>query len=199
MAVAHASNVLGYVNPVSEIVAAAKKVGALVLLDACQSLPHMPVDVQALGADFLVGSGHKMCGPTGIGFLWARYDLLEAMPPWQGGGEMIRDVTLEGSTFMPPPSRFEAGTPAITQAVGLGAAVDYLSELGMGAIEEYEQTMGQLLYEALDGVGGLRLYGPAPGAAARTGLCAFNSQAVHASDLATFLDQVFAYPPLTPP
>lgn len=142
VAVQHVSNVLGAVAPVGEIVAAAQGVGARVLLDACQSVPHMPVDVGRLGVDFLVASGHKMCGPTGVGFLWGRGEVLEGMPPWQGGGEMIDQVSVDGSTFLPPPARFEAGTPAITQAIGLGAACDYLRTLGMEAVEEYEHELG---------------------------------------------------------
>ena len=121
---------LGCVSPVGRIAELAHAVGAKLMLDACQSVPHMPVDVATLGCDFLVASGHKMCGPTGIGFLWAPYETLATMAPWQGGGgEMIDQVTLEGSTFAPPPGRFEAGTPAITQAIGLGAACDYLSAI----------------------------------------------------------------------
>jgi len=190
VALAHVSNVLGCVAPVQRIVAAAKAVGAAVLLDACQSLPHMPVDVQALGVDFIAASGHKMCGPTGIGFLWGKHELLEEMPPYQGGGEMIADVFLERSTYMPPPSRFEAGTPAITQAIGLGAAVDYLSKLGMSNVQAYEQQLGSYLYSKLSALPGLRLYGPDPSAGhERAALCAFNSESVHAADLATFLDQ----------
>ena len=120
VAVQHVSNVLGCVNPAAQLAEAAHGVGALLLLDACQSVPHMPVDVRALGCDFLVASGHKMCAPTGIGFLWGRPELLEAMPPWMGGGDMIDEVFLERSTYAPPPSRFEAGTPAIAEAIGLG-------------------------------------------------------------------------------
>jgi cysteine desulfurase/selenocysteine lyase len=127
----HVSNVLGCVLDVPAVVAAARSVGARVLLDSCQSVPHMPVDVQALGVDWIVASSHKMLGPTGIGFLWGRYDLLDSMPPWMGGGEMIQDVFLERSTYAAPPMRFEAGTPAIAEAIGLGAACDYLSGIGM--------------------------------------------------------------------
>ncbi|KAL1503925.1 hypothetical protein AB1Y20_012386 [Prymnesium parvum] len=190
VAFAHVSNTLGAVAPVEEIVAAAKRVGACVLIDACQSVPHMPVDVQRLGCDFLVASGHKMCGPTGIGFLYGRLELLQEMPPWQGGGEMIADVFLEGSTYAPPPSRFEAGTPPITQAVGLGAAIDYLSSFGMEEVERYEQQLGAYLYRRLSEVPGIRIYGPDPTTGRhRAALCSFNHESVHASDLATFLDQ----------
>jgi len=186
----HVSNTLGCVLPVGEVVAAARRVGARVLLDACQSVPHMPIDVAELGVDFLVASGHKMCAPTGIGFLWGRHELLSEMPPWMGGGEMIDDVYLDHSTYMPPPARFEAGTPPITQAVGLGAAVDYLTAVGMREVEAYEQHLGAYLYARLAQVPGLRLYGPDPSRGIpRAALCAFNSETVHASDLATFLDQ----------
>ena len=188
--VAHVSNTLGCVNPVGEVVALAQSVGARVLLDACQSVPHMAVDVAQLGVDFLVASGHKMCGPTGIGFLWAPYATLDAMPPWQGGGEMIDQVSLEAISFAPPPGRFEAGTPAITQAIGLGAACDYLTDIGMERVASYEDELGAYLYESLAAVDGVRIYGPAPAAGApRAALCAFNVDGIHPSDLATFLDQ----------
>jgi len=187
--VAHVSNTLGCQTDVQRVANLAKSVGAKVLVDACQSVPHMPVDVQSLGADFLVASGHKMLGPTGIGFLWAPYDVLAEMPPWQGGGEMIDEVTLAGVTFAPPPGRFEAGTPAITQAIGLGAACDYLTALGMERVEEYERELGRRLYEKLSAIDGLRIYGPPPSVeGGRAALCAFNIDGIHASDLATFLD-----------
>lgn len=190
VAMAHVSNTLGCVNPVEAVVARAREVGAAVLLDACQSVPHMPVDVQALDVDFLVASGHKMCGPTGIGFLYGKLARLEAMPPWQGGGEMIDQVSLDDVSFAPPPGRFEAGTPAITQAIGLGAACDYLSALGMGEVEAYEHELAEYLYAQLAGIDGLRAYGPDPAdGAPRAALCAFNVDGLHASDLATFVDQ----------
>ena len=141
VSIAHVSNTLGCVNPAAEIAEMAHALGAVLMLDACQSVPHMPVDVDALGCDFLVASGHKMCGPTGIGFLWGRLELLEAMPPWQGGGEMIDTVTFDTVTFAPPPGKFEAGTPAITQAIGLGAACDYLTDIGMDKVETYEHEL----------------------------------------------------------
>ena len=187
VALAHVSNTLGSAAPVGEVVRLARGVGAAVLLDACQSVPHMPVNVGELGVDFLVASGHKMCGPTGIGFLWARLETLESMPPWQGGGEMIDQVTLAGSSYAPPPGRFEAGTPAITEAVGLGAAVDYLSALGMQRVHAYEAELAQYLRARLAEVPGLTIYGPGPGAP-RAALCAFNVDGVHPSDLATLLD-----------
>merc|ERR1740139_2050874 len=180
------------INPVDEIVSLTRSLGApdvKIILDSCQSVPHMPVDVQTLGVDFIAASGHKMCGPTGIGFLWGKLALLEAMPPWHGGGEMIRDVYLERSTFAPPPNRFETGTPAITQAIGLGAAVDYLAALGMHNVQAYEEQLGAHLYRSMAEVGGLRLYGPDPAQGhARAALVAFSHPAVHSSDLATFLD-----------
>jgi len=188
VSLAHVSNVLGCVNPVAEVVELARGVGAKVMLDACQSVPHMPVDVQSLGVDFLVASGHKMCAPTGIGFLWAALPTLEAMPPWQGGGEMIDQVSLEGVTFAAPPGRFEAGTPAITQAIGLGAACAYLSEIGMTAVSAYEEELGAYLYAQLSAIEGVTVYGP-PADEPRAALCAFNVDGVHPSDLATFLDQ----------
>jgi len=190
IALGHVSNVLGALNPVQEVVALARECGARVLLDACQSVPHMPVDVQALGVDWLVASGHKMCGPTGIGFLWGRHDVLETMPPWQGGGEMIDQVYLDHSTYAPPPSRFEAGTPAIAQAVGLGAACDFLSGLGMDRVAAHEAILAEKLWTALsDPSLGLTLYGPSPGSGAeRCALAAFTHDTVHASDLTFFLD-----------
>lgn len=183
----HVSNVLACINPVSDMVAMIrnKSPDAKILLDACQSVPHMPVNVQQLGVDFLVASGHKMCGPTGIGFLWGKEDLLNSMPPWKGGGEMIDQVTLEGSTWQPSPARFEAGTPAIAQAVGLGAAIDYLNEIGMDNIEAYEHEIGAYLYAQLSTVPGVTVLGPSVN---RVALSAFAHTTVHPSDLSTFLD-----------
>jgi len=190
VSVAHASNVLGMCNPVREIIDAAHAVGAVVLVDACQSVPHMPVDVEALDVDFLVASSHKMCGPTGIGFLYGKKHLLESMPPVVGGGEMIDRVELTQSTYARPPSRFEAGTPAIAEAVGLGAACEYLTAIGMGRIHDHETKLGRYLYDQLSTVDSLQLYGPTPSDhSPRTGLVAFNSRTVHATDLSFFLDQ----------
>ena len=193
VSVIHVSNVLGCVAPVHDIVEMAHKVGAKVLVDACQSVPHMPVDVQALGADWLVASGHKMCGPTGIGFLWGKADALADMDPWMGGGEMNTDVFLEHSTYAEPPMRFEAGTPAIGEAIGLGAACDFLSGLGMQRVHDYEHEMGDYLYERLSGVSGVRIYGPSPERAlaggGRASLSAFNVEGLHATDVSTILDQ----------
>lgn len=185
----HISNVLGCAGPVGEAVALARTEAAddcVVVLDACQSVPHMPVDVQALGVDFLVASGHKMLGPTGIGFLWGRRAALESMPPWHGGGEMIDKVTLEGTTFLQPPMRFEAGTPPIAQAIALGAACDYVRDVGLDNIKEYEQELAKHLYDGIADIPGAVVYGPRDRA---TALVAFNIPGIHPSDLAFFLDQ----------
>ncbi len=152
VALAHQSNVLGTVNPIAMIAARAHAVGALVLADAAQSVPHAGIDVAALGADFVGFTGHKMCGPTGIGVLWARRDLLEDLPPFLGGGEMIESVWMDHSTFAPPPHKFEAGTMPIAQAVGLGAAVDYLTEVGLPAIREHEHVLLERTLAALGGI-----------------------------------------------
>ncbi|KAL6758582.1 molybdenum cofactor sulfurase [Haematococcus lacustris] len=187
----HVSNVLGAVLDTSFVVEEAHKVGAKVLLDCCQSVPHAPVDVQALGADWVVASSHKMCGPTGMGFLWGKLAVLEGMQPWMGGGEMIQDVYLDHSTYAPPPGRFEAGTPAIGEAIGLGAAVDYLQGLGMARVHQYEEEIGTYLYQRLASVPGVTIYGPSPqqaGARGRASLAAFNVQGLHATDISTLLD-----------
>lgn len=188
IALAHVSNTLGCITPVEEVVKIAKNCGAKVLLDACQSVPHMPVDVQALGVDWIVASAHKMCGPTGIGFLWGRYDLLESMDPWMGGGEMIQDVYLDHSTYAEPPSRFEAGTPAICEAIGLGIACDYLTSIGMEKVHEYEKFLSTYMYEKLSDIKGVRIYGPKP-PKERAALCAFNVEGIHPTDIATIMDQ----------
>lgn len=189
VAISHASNVLGVVNPVEDIITAAHNIGAVVLLDACQSVPHMQVDVQKLNADFIVASSHKMCGPTGIGFLYGKLDILKTMPPVYGGGEMIDKVELQSSTYALPPARFEPGTPAIAEAVGLGAACEYLSRIGMNVIHDHEMKLGKYLYDQLSTIEGLQLYGPSSTSDTRTGLVAFNSKDIHASDLSFFLDQ----------
>jgi len=186
----HVSNVAGCINPVKEMVAmvrAKASPDAKILLDACQSVPHMPVDVQDLGVDFLAASGHKMCGPTGIGFLWGREELLNSMPPYKGGGEMIDQVTLEGSTYVNAPGRFEAGTPAIAQAIGLGAAVDYIQHIGMDKIEAYEHEIADYLYKRMEEVDRVTILGP-PSGTPRASLCAFVVDGVHPSDLSSFLD-----------
>uniref|UniRef100_A0A7S4PE84 cysteine desulfurase n=2 Tax=Guillardia theta TaxID=55529 RepID=A0A7S4PE84_GUITH len=190
VAVVHVSNMLGCINPVQEIVAAAHAVGAKILLDACQSAPHMPLDVRLLDCDFLVASGHKLCGPSGSGFLYGKKEILESMPPWKGGGEMIDQVFLDHSTFASPPGRFEAGTPAIAECYGLGAACQYLMDIGMDKIESYEHAITKHLWETLAGREDLTLYGPAPAAdgGGRAALVAFNHRTIQASDLTTFLD-----------
>ena len=187
VALAHQSNVLGTVNPVAEIAARAHSVGALVLVDAAQSAPHGLVDVGSLGADFVGFTSHKMCGPTGIGVLWARRELLEAMPPFLGGGEMIETVRMEQSTFAPPPQKFEAGTMPIAQAVGLGAAVDYLREIGLPAVWEHEQDLLRHALPALTGISGLRIIGPAE-PADRGGAISFTLDGIHPHDLSQVLD-----------
>lgn len=191
VAVNHISNTLGCINPVTEIVESAHQYGAKVLIDACQSVPHMPVDVQALGCDWLVASGHKMCGPTGAGFLYGRLDVLQAMPPFLGGGEMIQDVFLDHSTYAELPHKFEAGTPAIAEAVVLGAAVDYLNKIGMARIADYEHKLTAYLYEQMSSVPQVTLYGPKPktDGSGRAAIATFTVNGVHAQDLSTFLDQ----------
>ncbi|EFJ32663.1 hypothetical protein SELMODRAFT_86206 [Selaginella moellendorffii] len=184
----HVSNTLGSINPMQDIIRYAHDHGAKVLVDACQSVPHMTVDVRGLDADFLVFSSHKMCGPTGIGVLYGKHDMLMAMPPFLGGGEMISDVFLNHSTYADPPLRFEAGTPAIAEAIGLGAAIDYLSNLGMDNIHAYEVELSKYLYSKLSSVSGVRIYGPKSGSE-RAALCAFNVEGIHPTDLSTFLDQ----------
>ncbi len=182
----HVSNVLGTVNPVAELTAEAHAAGALVLVDGAQGVPHLPVDVQALGVDFYVYSGHKMCGPTGIGLLWARRELLQAMPPWMGGGEMIREVTLEGSRWNELPYKFEAGTPAIAEAVGLGAAAEYLMDLGMDNVASHSAYLTNYAYNQLVEIEGVRILGPGP--EERMGLVSFHVDEVHPHDLAAILD-----------
>lgn len=190
VAVVHVSNTLGCINPVAEITAIAHSVGAKVLIDACQSIPHMPTDVQAMDCDWLVASGHKMCAPTGIGFLYGKLDLLEAMPPFFGGGEMINEVYLDHFTTAELPHKFEAGTPAIGEAIALGAAVDYLSKIGMDKIHAYEEELTAYLFQKLATVPNLRIYGNQPDTQGkgRAALAAFNVTNLHANDVATLLD-----------
>jgi len=182
------SNVVGTINPVETLVKAAHKAGALVHLDACQAVPHMPVDVTALDVDFMSFSGHKMLGPTGIGALWGRRELLNAMPPWMGGGDMIREVHLTGFKPSELPWKFEAGTPAIAQAIGLGAAVDYLEQVGMAAIHQAERELTAYAMQRLPEVEGLRILGPA--ADQRGGLIAFTLGDAHPHDIAAVLDNL---------
>lgn len=181
------SNVFGTITPVKKLVEAAHQVGAIAVVDAAQSVPHMPVDVQELGCDFLAFSGHKMCGPTGIGILYGRRELLEEMPPYMGGGDMIRRVTLEGFTANELPYKFEAGTPAIAEAIGLGAAVDYLCDLGMENVHRHEQHITNYALEALSEIKELRLLGPP--AAQKGGVAAFTLTGVHPHDIAQLLDE----------
>jgi cysteine desulfurase / selenocysteine lyase len=184
----HQSNALGTVNPVQRIVARAKAVGALTVVDAAQSAPHRPLDVQAIGADFVGFTGHKLYGPTGVGVLWGRYDLLAALPVFLGGGEMIETVDMSGTTFAAPPHRFEAGTPMIAQAVGLGAAIDYVSALGMDNIQAHEEQLTAHALNALSTVDGLRIIGPATGVD-RGATIAFTLRGVHPHDVAQLLDE----------
>ena len=186
VSVMHVSNVLGTVNPVEDIIQQAHAVGALVMLDGAQSVPHLKVDVQALDVDFLAFSGHKMAGPTGIGILYGKRALLEAMPPYMGGGDMIKRVTLEGSTWNELPYKFEAGTPSIAQGVGLGAAVDYLNGLGMDNVIAHEQIVADYALDRLNEVPGLTLYGP--DTEKRNGVATFTLQHLHAHDIAQLLD-----------
>ena len=182
---AHVSNVLGTVNPVRELCREARSRGIATLVDGSQALPHLPVDITAIGCDFYAFTGHKMCGPTGTGALWAQRAHLASMPPFLGGGEMIRQVCFEGTTFADPPHRFEAGTPNIAGHVGLGAAVDYLDALGMDNVAAREAELLAHLSEAMGEVEGLRIIGTAPGKAA---VVSFLVEGAHAHDLATLLD-----------
>jgi cysteine desulfurase/selenocysteine lyase len=184
----HMSNILGTINPVDVIVRRAKAVGALVMLDASQSVPHLGVDVHALGIDLLACTGHKMLGPTGIGVLWGRYDLLESLPPFLGGGEMIEEVALTGSTYALPPARFEAGTPPIAQAVALGTAVDYLADIGMAAVAEHEHRLTAYLLDGLGTVEGLKIIGP-PTIVDRGGIVSFTLGRLHPHDVGQVLDE----------
>jgi cysteine desulfurase/selenocysteine lyase len=185
--VVHMSNVLGTVNPVKDMCQTAKEKGILCVVDGAQSVPHMPVDVKTLGADFLAFSGHKMCGPTGIGVLWGRFDILKTMRPFLGGGEMIQKVFIDHSTYADPPQRFEAGTPAIAEAVALGVAVDYLQAVGMDKIWQHDQELVHYALQRLDNeLPEVVTYGPRDN---RGGVIAFRLGNLHAHDLATALDQ----------
>ena len=189
VSVVHQSNVLGSINPVRQIADRAHAVGALVLVDAAQSVPQMPVSVAELGADFLGFTGHKVCGPTGIGVLWARRELLEAMPPFLGGGEMIESVWMDRTTFAAPPHKFEAGTMPIAQAVGLGAALDYLSEVGRDAIHAHEQELVSEALAALTAIEGVAILGPAE-AVDRGAAVSFTVDGVHPHDVSQVLDEL---------
>lgn len=182
----HISNSLGTINPAAEFCKAARAVGAVTLVDAAQSAGHLPINVQELGCDFLAFSGHKMCGPTGIGVLYGRADRLEEMPPWHGGGEMIVNVTYEKCTFKSPPYRFEAGTPNIAGAVGLGAAIDYIEGIGREHIFNHDQRLANYAIERMREVPGMRILGPKEN---RGGLVSFVMESAHPHDLTTFADQ----------
>jgi cysteine desulfurase / selenocysteine lyase len=183
----HVSNTLGTLNPVAAVAARAHAAGAVVVVDGSQAVPQVPVDVAALGADFYAFTGHKMCGPTGIGVLWGRRELLDELPPFLGGGEMIETVTMERSTYAPVPHKFEAGTPPIVEAIGLGAALDYLGHLGLEAVHAHEQAVTAYALEGLQTVPGLRVLGPLD-AAQRGGAISFELPGVHPHDIATVLD-----------
>jgi cysteine desulfurase/selenocysteine lyase len=185
VALAHVSNVLGSVLDARRAADLAHSVGALLLLDGCQAVPRMPVDVAASGCDFYVFSGHKLYGPTGIGVLWGRAELLEAMPPWQGGGAMIDQVSFEGTTYAPPPARFEPGTPHVVGVLGLEAAVDYVERIGLEAIAAHETALVRETREALSSINSIRVFGPEDSA----GIVSFAMESVHPHDIGTILDE----------
>jgi len=187
VAFSHVSNVLGSVSPVALLVARARSVGALTLLDACQSAPHLALDVRALDVDFAVFSGHKMLAPTGIGVLYGRASSLEQLPPFLTGGSMITTVTMERAQYLPPPQRFEAGTQKVSQSIALAAAVDYLSAVGMDRIAAHEHSLGQRLVEGLSTIDGVRVLGPAVGVD-RVGLASIDVRGIHSHDFGQFLD-----------
>lgn len=186
VSVAHVSNVLGTIFPVKEISAAAHKVGAVVLIDGCQGATHLTVDVRDIGCDFYAFSGHKLYGPTGIGVLYGRLPVLESMPPFEGGGDMIKTVSFSGSTWAEPPARFEAGTPAIMQAIGLGLAVDYVEKIGMDAIDAHERALGKMMQEQIAAINGVRVIGTSKNKAA---VVSFVTDFAHPQDIAMVLDQ----------
>jgi cysteine desulfurase / selenocysteine lyase len=185
LSITHVSNVLGTVVDLPRLVAMAKAQGARVLVDGCQSAPRLAVNVAELGCDFYTFSGHKLYGPTGIGVLWGKYDVLEAMPPYQGGGAMIETVSFERSTFLPPPQRFEAGTPHIVGVIGLHAAVDFVQSIGLGAIEAHERTLFDVARQMLTSINSVRVLGPAVGA----GVVSFVMDGIHPHDIGTILDE----------
>ncbi|GAA3824268.1 cysteine desulfurase [Sphaerisporangium flaviroseum] len=190
VSIVHQSNVLGTVNPVADVLARVRRVGALMMLDASQSVPHRTVDVAALGVDFVAFTGHKMVGPSGIGVLWGRHELLDAMPPFLGGGEMIEAVWMDHSTYAPVPHKFEAGTPPIVEAIGLGAAVDYLTSVGMADIERHEHELTVYGLAALGEFPGLRIIGPTT-AEDRGGILSFTVPGIHPHDVGQILDDQF--------
>jgi cysteine desulfurase/selenocysteine lyase len=186
VALTHVSNVLGTINPVAELARKAHQVGAVILVDAAQSAPHLRVDVQTIDCDFFAFSGHKMLGPTGIGVLYGKVNLLDSMPPYMGGGEMINEVQLETATYRELPGKFEAGTPNVAGTIGLGAAIDYLSEVGLDKIHKHEKSLVGYAVEALKNLNDIEIYGPFP---ERGGVVAFNLRGIHAHDVSTILDE----------
>lgn len=186
LAITWVSNAFGTANPVAEMTAAAKKHGATVLVDAAQAIPHLCIDVQSLGADLLTFSGHKVYAPTGIGILWGRKELLETLPPWRGGGEMIKEVTFEKTTYNDLPFKYEAGTPNIEGGIALAAALDYVNSIGLAEIQAHEETLVRHAAEALSEIPGIRLYGPSD----RIGALSFALEGVHHYDLGTLIDQM---------
>jgi len=189
LSLVHISNSMGVLNPVAELCARARAKGIVTLVDGAQSAGHLPVNVQELGCDFYAFSGHKICGPTGIGVLWGRAELLETMPPYQGGGEMILSVGYEHTEFKPAPHRFEAGTPDISGPIGLHAAMDYLDAVGRENIWRHDQELAHYAYEQLSSLNGIRLFGPKAGSPLRAGLVSFLLKDVHAHDVVTLADQ----------
>ncbi|MFY0609415.1 MAG: SufS family cysteine desulfurase [Candidatus Atelocyanobacterium thalassa] len=190
VSIVHISNMLGCINPIEEITKLSHSFGAKVLIDACQSVPHTPIDIQNIDCDWLVASGHKMCGPTGIGFLYGKRKILESMPPFLGGGEMIDEVFLDHFTYGELPHKFEAGTPAIAEAIALGRAVDYLTEIGMNTIHSYEEQLSSYLFQQLERIPNLRAYGvkKIKNGIGKAALASFNVDGIHGSDLSTLLD-----------
>ena len=186
LALTSISNAFGTVNPIAEMTRAAKAAGAIVLIDAAQSIAHLPTDVQSIGADFLAFSGHKIYAPTGIGILWGRKNLLEELPPWQGGGEMIKEVTFDHTTYNDPPFKYEAGTPNIEGAIALAAAIDYVNRIGLDKIHAHEASLIRHAADAISHIPGIRLYGPAD----RSGSLSFNIEGLHHYDIGTLLDQM---------
>jgi len=188
VALTHQSNVLGTINPLDDVIKRTHEMGALFVLDACQSVPHYRVDVKALNVDFLAFSGHKMLGPTGVGILWGKKELLDEMPPFLTGGSMIETVTMESATYLDAPKRFEAGVPNMAQAVGLGAAVDYLNQVGLDAIHGHEVALTQKALEGLQSIKGLSVIGPKD-MELRGGVVSFAVEGIHPHDLGQALDQ----------
>ena len=189
VSIAHVSNTLGCCNPIEEISSLAHQKGSLVLLDACQSLAHQPVDIKKLGVDFLAGSSHKLCGPTGVGFLWGKEEILEKIPPFLGGGEMINEVFKDKCTWADLPHKFEAGTPAIGEAIGMGTAINYLESIGLKEIHSYEKKLTEYLFEKLEEIDDLKILGPSPSIQPnRAPLATFHINGIHSNDVSELLD-----------